>query len=79
MKKLRLCLDALEVDSFRTSSIVGAPGTVRGHDTVFTEDCSRFTCPTFKPGCPTAAETCPASCADGCTDVDCVTDPGLCA
>lgn len=79
MHRHKLRLEALEVDSFQTTSIVGARGTVRGHDTVFTENCTRFTCPTFKPGCPTAGETCPASCADGCSDLDCGTDPGLCA
>lgn len=72
MAKHKLHLDALEVDSFHTGAFDDLRGTVRGHDTVFTEDCTRFTCPTFKPTCPTAAVTCPASCADTCTEVDCL-------
>jgi len=40
MKKLMLELDALVVDSFTTGDAADGRGTVRGHDTRFTEFCN---------------------------------------
>jgi hypothetical protein len=40
MKKLMLDLDMLAVDSFATGDAADGRGTVRGHDTRFTEFCN---------------------------------------
>jgi hypothetical protein len=60
MKKLMLDLDALSVDSFATGDEAAARGTVRGHDTRYTEFCGTRTCgyPTYC-GCQVAAEDAP--------------------
>lgn len=58
MEKMRLSLDALEVQSFATARAGEARGTVRGHDA-----------PTDCVECPTANanwNTCWATCADSC-------------
>ena len=53
-KKLKLELDALTVESFRTADEEAAgPGTVRGHDAP----------PTRRDTC---ADTCELTCGDGC-------------
>lgn len=44
MRKLSLDLDALAVDSFATAGETGGRGTVRGHDTGFTEFCNTRSC-----------------------------------
>lgn len=71
MKKLRLRIDDLTVESFPTASTDGAHGTVRAHDA--TDDCKETLAP---PSCPVACETyddtiCGLS--QACTNV-----PGLC-
>ncbi|MFL5540554.1 MAG: hypothetical protein ACJ8J0_16305 [Longimicrobiaceae bacterium] len=49
MRKLLLQLDALQVESFETGSMVDRRGTVRGHDTRETEFCAT----PYKPCKPT--------------------------
>ncbi|HET7228822.1 MAG TPA: hypothetical protein VFJ16_02335 [Longimicrobium sp.] len=44
MKKLTLELDALAVDSFATGDSADGRGTVRGHDTRYTEFCNTKSC-----------------------------------
>ncbi len=61
MKKLRLDVDSLGVESFATAPAAAAPGTVRG--AADTEVCSGgpVTChPSYDP-----CETCATSCAGG--------------
>jgi len=55
MKKLTLELDALSVDSFVAGDAAEGRGTVRGHDTRYTEFCGTRTCgyPTYC-GCQVA-------------------------
>lgn len=55
MKKLTLDLDMLAVDSFATGDAADGRGTVRGHDTRFTEFCN-----TKKTNC---GNTCDPLCA----------------
>jgi hypothetical protein len=42
MRKLKLHLDALAVESFDTASLLGRPGTVRGNDTTATNEVSCY-------------------------------------
>jgi hypothetical protein len=59
MKKMKLNLEQLAVDSFDTSAAAEKRGTVFG------EQC---TCPTncTCPGCPTCYESCNGTCGDSC-------------
>jgi hypothetical protein len=59
MKKMKLNLEQLAVDSFDTSTALEKRGTVFG------EQC---TCPTncTCPGCPTCYESCNGTCGDSC-------------
>jgi hypothetical protein len=59
MKKMKLNLEQLAVDSFDTSAAPEKRGTVFG------EQC---TCPTncTCPGCPTCYESCNGTCGDSC-------------
>jgi len=59
MRKLRLTLEDLQIDSFSTTPVRRAKGTVYG------EQC---TCPTACtcPGCPTCDATCGGTCAASC-------------
>ncbi len=80
MKKLRLSLDDISVDSFPTSSLVNRTGTVAGHgmsDTTCFQvicDCptgSGHGCVTDEPSCNGTCDascngTCAASCNGGC-------------
>lgn len=59
MKKVRLTLDDLRVDSFQTS------GGRREEGTVFGEQCTCQTNCTC-PGCPTCDYTCPNTCWETC-------------
>jgi hypothetical protein len=56
MKKLMLDLDALSVDSFTTGDGAGERGTVRGHDTRFTEFCNTRSCGVYTHCCLAADE-----------------------
>ncbi len=57
MRKLRLQLDDLRIDSFDTTPVEKAKGTVFG------EQCTCYTQCTC-PGCPTCDGTCPNTCDD---------------
>jgi len=57
MKKLMLDLDVLAVDSFATGDEASARGTVRGHDTRYTEFCNTKSCAYTK--CCTLGEDAP--------------------
>jgi hypothetical protein len=61
MHKLRLTLEDLQIDSFSTTPVRRAKGTVYG------EQC---TCPTACtcPGCPTCDASCNGSCEGSCHD-----------
>jgi len=59
MKKLMLDLDALAVDSFATGSEAAARGTVRGHDTRYTEFCNTRSCGVYTHCCLAADEDAP--------------------
>ncbi|HEU0012165.1 MAG TPA: pinensin family lanthipeptide [Longimicrobium sp.] len=73
MRKLKLELDTLEVESFETGAEHRLNGTVRGHDddTVETEWCTGYPdCGVSKRGCQTPRNTCYGSCGctEGCTE-----------
>jgi hypothetical protein len=68
MRKLKLDIDHLEVQSFETAGTPEARGTVRGHisyncNTQFA-GCSNNTCPGGGHTCD--AYSCPAESCDGC-------------
>lgn len=75
MRKLKLQVDALEVESFDTHTARGAPGTVRGREEAeaaitvpVTPQCTVNTCTN---GCPTCGftvcgNTCPMSACNTC-------------
>lgn len=45
MRKLALDVDSLRVESFATQAVAAHRGTVRGHDTMETENCTfEYTC-----------------------------------
>ena len=70
MRKLRLDLDQLTVESFDTAAKVKEKGTV-----IAEQQCTcqtQCTC----PGCPTCGDTCPASCAYTCDDPSCAESCG---
>jgi hypothetical protein len=85
MRKIRLKIDDLSVDSFNTSGGEGKKvGTVRGYDWSEFEGCSEFdgcnsqysNCATCMYGCPQPSVTCFASClmtggAGPCIDPNC--------
>jgi hypothetical protein len=56
MKKLMLDLDALAVDSFTTGDAAAERGTVRGHDTRYTEWCHSRSCPYLTACCAVAED-----------------------
>ena len=66
MKKLRLSLDELRVDSFETTAEQEPRGTVMGE-----QQCTCLTNCTC-PGCNTCNETCPQTCAYTCDDSECI-------
>ncbi|HEX6746370.1 MAG TPA: hypothetical protein VF092_03570 [Longimicrobium sp.] len=61
MRKLRLDVDSLAVESFATVVAADAPGTVRGAE-IITQTCSPG--PTCHPSCE-ESDTCATSCAGG--------------
>ncbi|HEU4557907.1 MAG TPA: hypothetical protein VFS20_08665 [Longimicrobium sp.] len=63
MRKLKLQMESLKVDSFDTDG----QGKVRGHDTMETEWCTGYPyCGVSRPKCQTPYDTCFGSC--GCTE-----------
>jgi hypothetical protein len=72
MKKLRLELDDLRVDTFSTSgSASGQGGTVRGHNVTRGPSYDEPCIPDYTDGCPpyTQADTCASAC--GTCDYSC--------
>lgn len=61
MKKLRLELDTVLVESFETSEVVRERGTVRGHITAALS-CRDSQCCTPDPGCQDSNNTGPCQC-----------------
>jgi hypothetical protein len=59
MKKLMLDMDALAVDSFATGDAEVARGTVRGHDTRYTEFCNTRSCGVYTHCCLAADDAPP--------------------
>jgi hypothetical protein len=51
MRKVTLDVDALRVDSFATGDAQAARGTVRGHDTRYTEFCNTRSCGVYTHCC----------------------------
>jgi hypothetical protein len=68
MKKLKLHLDDLRIDSFATTATEKKQGTVFGEQCTCWTQCAQNTC----PGCPTCDGTCQASC-----DVTCEASCGF--
>ncbi|HEX8695610.1 MAG TPA: hypothetical protein VF746_24565 [Longimicrobium sp.] len=73
MRKLKLSLEALEVESFDTSSLPAEPGTVRGHgdpdawNGEIGEEEAITTPPSEYRSCNgTCYDTCPISCYGSC-------------
>jgi hypothetical protein len=64
MRKLRLDLDHLTVESFDTAPRAREKGTVMA------EQCTCYTQCTC-PGCPSCDATCPATCVNTCDDASC--------
>lgn len=65
MRKLRLDLDQLAVESFDTAAKEAEKGTV-----VAEQQCTCLTQCTC-PGCPSCDDTCPVTCAYTCDDPSC--------
>ena len=76
MKKLKLSLEDLKVESFETiSKIHGKNGTVKGFD----EYDSIIVCPQHSDGCPSNEPTCDDTCNPTCNDPTClITCPNTC-
>ena len=81
MRKVRLDIEALEVESFDTGDGDGGKGTVRGHAT-YVAGCNSqgSNCQSCQLGCPQDTLTCFASCAAGVTktydpETECFGDP----
>jgi hypothetical protein len=60
MRKLTLNLEQLSVDSFDTTAVEKAKGTVVGEQCTCWTRCGQNTC----PGCPTCDNTCAYTCDD---------------
>ena len=60
MRKVTLDVDTLHVDSFATGDAAAARGTVRGHDTRYTEFCNTRSCGVYTQCCLAAEEARPA-------------------
>ncbi|HEX5869898.1 MAG TPA: hypothetical protein VFY65_05775 [Longimicrobium sp.] len=62
MRKLRLQLDDLRIDTFDTTAPQRARGTVFGEQCTCWTQCGQNTC----PGCPTCDASCNGTCAGSC-------------
>lgn len=69
MRKIRLDVEHLEVESFVTAGSVGAPGTVRANGVLIGDEIGVITNPIQTPDCSadTMCDTCKYSCIDTCT------------
>jgi hypothetical protein len=72
MKKLKLQMEDLRVDSFDTTS------AEKGKGTVFGEQCTCYTQCTC-PGCPSCGATCPYTCDDDTCAGSCPAPGNTCA
>ena len=71
MRKVKLDLDAIQVESFEASGGGGTRGTVRGHL------CPCCCCdPCCCTCCDTCQATCPATCPYTCAGDTCISCPG---
>ena len=70
MKKLRLNLDSLHVESFQTAAPVWGRGTVRMHESQEPESIVA-TCDCPGPGGASAWATCDWSCGGNCSNATC--------
>ncbi|HEX8691074.1 MAG TPA: hypothetical protein VF746_01430 [Longimicrobium sp.] len=70
MKKLRLDLDALVVESFDTARGAERGGTVRANEQEYCPYCC--CCPCCCTCCNTCCATCPATCQNTCDDATCL-------
>jgi hypothetical protein len=59
MKKLKLNLDSLRVDSFQTAAATDARGTVEGFATALRDTCG---CPAQSDGCSIPSDGCSIGC-----------------
>jgi hypothetical protein len=76
MKKLRLQLDDLRIDSFETTAAEKPRGTVFGEQCTCWTQCGQNTC----PGCPTCDASCNGTCAASCANTCAYTcDDASCA
>ena len=74
MIKLRLTLDDLHIDSFSTTPVKRANGTVYGEQCTCPTACTCPGCPTCDASCNGTCATCDASCNGTCGDsCDCGT------
>lgn len=73
MKKVKLDLDAISVDTFEVTQAEGGRGTVRGHlcCVCCCDPCCCTCCNTCQATCPDSCQTCPESCWGTCYDVTC--------
>jgi len=73
MKKLRLNLDSLHVESFETALPVWGRGTVRPHDSTEPQEPQSIvaTCECPGTGGASAWATCDWSCGGGCSNATC--------
>lgn len=62
MRKMRLDLDSLDVESFAPANETGAPGTVHGHVTAYWELCYPGQTEAPAAGCGPTENTCPMTC-----------------
>jgi len=71
MRKIRLDVEHLEVESFVTAGSLGSPGTVRGNGVLIGDGFAVITDPQpiQTPNCSadTMCDTCKYSCIDSCT------------
>jgi len=67
MKKLKLSVETLAVESFDTAWSQAERGTIEGHSGTCSPESCDYWCPSLRPSdCCTADPTCPASCQNTC-------------
>lgn len=69
MRKIRLDVEMLQVESFATADAIRALGTVRGNAELGDGDMVIITAPVLTPNCSadSMCDTCKYSCIDTCT------------
>ena len=74
MRKVRLDLDAIQVDTFEVTEAPAGRGTVRAHVACCVcgcDPCCCTCCATCANTCPASCQTCPDSCWGTCYDPTC--------